>query len=212
MKGRAIQYSDTELAFIEQRRDIPRSELHAEFVKKFQRHDLSQANLTALCKRNGWLTGRTGRFENGIPPANKGKKMPFHPNSARTQFKKGNLPHNTKYLGHERVSTDGYIEISIDEINTHTGFNRRYVLKHVYLWEKEHGPIPQGHALKCLDGNRSNTDPSNWSIIPRSMLPRLNGRFGRGYDAAPKALKPTIMAISKLEDMVRKRRKGTNHD
>jgi len=207
MKGRIIPYSAAELAFVEARRTMPRADLHALFVAQFGRDDVSRANLTALCKRKGWLTGRTGCFEKGIIPANKGLKMAFHPNSARTQFKKGDLPHNTKFAGHERVSKDGYVEISVEERNPHTGFCRRYVLKHRWLWEKVNGPVPDGHALKCVDGNKLNTDPSNWKPVPRAMLPKLNGRFGRGYDAAPDEFKPTIMAVTELEYTAKKVRR-----
>ena len=199
MKGRIIPYSQVELEFIKARRTMPRRDLHAAFVAEFDRTDVSPDNFKALCTRKGWLTGRTGRFHKGQVPANKGKTMPYHPNSARCRFKKGQLPHNTKYAGHERVSKYGYVEISIEETNPHTGFHRRYVLKHRWLWEKENGPVPASMALKCLDGNKQNTDPSNWRLIPRAMLPRLNGIHGRGYDAAPDEIKPTIMAVTELE-------------
>ena len=69
-------------------------------------------------------------------------------------------------------------------------------------------PLPQGMCLKCLDGDKTNTDPSNWKAIPRALLPRLNGRFGRDYDAAPAELKPTILAIAELEHQARTVRKG----
>jgi len=202
MKGRSIPYSREELEFIAARRDLPRRELHEAFVREFGREDVSLTNLNALCKRKGWLTGRTGRFDAGHVPANKGKSMPFNANSARHWFRKGHLPHNTKYAGHERVSKDGYVEISIEETNPHTGFERRYVLKHRWLWEKANGPVPDGMALKCRDGNRQNTDPANWKLIPRALLPRLGGRYGRGYDAAPAEIKPSIMAVAELEHKV----------
>lgn len=128
--------------------------------------------------------------------------MPYNANSARTQFKKGGLPLNTKYAGHERVSKDGYVEISVKQTNPHTGYERRYVLKHRWQWEKKHGPIPAGMVLKCK-GDHLNTDPSNWELIPRGVLPRLNGRFGRGYDEAPAEVKPAIMAVAKLEHQLR---------
>lgn len=202
MKGSRIRYSPRQLAFIRRRRKKPRRALHAEFVQRFPRAGVSLANLKALCTRRGWRTGRDGRYAKGAVPANKGKKMPYNANSARTQFKKGNLPHNTKYAGHERISRDGYVEISINETNPHTGYERRYVLKHRWLWEQKHGPVPEGMALKCK-GNRLNTDPSNWEPVPRALLPRLNGRFGRGYDHAPAELKPTIMAVATLEHRLR---------
>lgn len=105
-------------------------------------------------------------------------------------------------LTHERVGTHGYVEISIDEVNPHTGYERRYVLKHRWLWEQTHGPIPDGMVLKCR-GDHLNTDLSNWELIPRALLPRLNGRFGRNYDQAPANLKQTIMAVAKLEHQIR---------
>lgn len=205
MKGRRIEYSEAELLFIELLSKLPRKDLHRHFCDHFGRMDVSQAALTALCKRRGWLTGRTGRYEKGRTPENKGRKMPFNPNSARTQFKKGNKPHTWRGAGHERIDEkDGYVIMIVDETNPWTGAPTRPVLKHRYLWEKEHGPVPDGYCLKCLDGDKTNTDPSNWEAIPRAMLPRLNGRWGRTpYDDAPDELKPVIMATARLEHAAR---------
>lgn len=208
MKGTAVRYSETELWWIENHKELPRREAHQLYLTTFARPDVSFQNYKALCKRKGWLTGRTGQYVPGAVPANKGKKMPFNPNSARTQFKAGQLPHNTKYLGHERVSKDGYVEISVKETNPHTGYERRYVLKHRWLWEQEHGPLGQGVCLKCLDGDKQNTDPSNWEAVPRALLPRLNGRFGRGYDYAEPEVKPLIMATAKLAHKARETRRA----
>ncbi len=163
----------------------------------------------------GWKTGRTGHFEKGQAPANKGKRCPEgvggrHPNARKTQFKKGQEPHNTKHLGHERLSKDGYVEISVAETNPHTGYGRRYVHKHVHLWEAANGPVPEGYCLKSLDGDKTNTDPSNWTAIPRGVLPRLNG--GRAtrvmaYDSAPDDLKPALLTIAKIDHRARELRR-----
>jgi hypothetical protein len=77
------------------------------------------------------------------------------PNSG--QFKKGRLPHNTKYNGYERITKDGYIEIRLSKGN--------FKLKHRYQWELVNGPIPKGYCLRCKDGNRLNTSPDNWYLI-----------------------------------------------
>lgn len=206
-KKQPIPYSSTELTFIKARRTTPRRELHEAFVKKFGREDVNLKNFKGLCKRKGWLTGRTGCFNSGHVPDNKGKSMPYNPNSARTQFKKGKLPHNTKHVGHERTTKDGYVEISILETNPHTGYERRYVQKHRYLWEKENGPVPEEMVLKCIDCNKQNTAPSNWKLLPRGMLPRLNGIHGRNYDKAPNEVKSSIMAVSELEHQAAQRAK-----
>lgn len=196
-KGRPLAYSKAELSWIKRRRKMPRQELHALFVETFARA-VSQDALHATCLRHGWLTGRDGGFEKGHAPANKGKKMPFNANSARTQFKKGQLPRNIKYLGHEYTDKDGYVLISVAETNPHTGFERRYVFKHRWLWEQKHGPVPKGMVLKCK-GDKSVTAPSNWELMPRGVLARLNRRSGVRYDQAPAEFKPTIMAVAKLQ-------------
>ncbi len=210
MKGRSITYSADELKWIEAHKTGVRRITHADFCKRFGRQDVSLNNLKSLCKRKGWMTGRTGCYEPGRTPENKGKKMPFNPNSAKTQFKKGQTPHNTKHLGHERLSKDGYVEINIDQTNPHTGYERRYVHKHRHLWEQVNGPVPDGMCLKCLNSDKTNTDPSNWEAIPRAMLPRLSGRHSLAYDDAAPELKPAIMAIAKLEHKAREAKKGAS--
>ncbi len=207
MRGQRIIYSTAEMAWLEANSTLPISDYHRSFIEAFPREDVRPGNLHALRKRMGWRTGRTGHFTKGQVPANKGKKCPEgvggrHPNARRSQFKKGQEPHNTKHLGHERLSKDGYVEISVAETNPHTGYGRRYVHKHVHLWEALNGPVPEGHCLKSLDGDRTNTDPANWIAIPRGALPRLNGgRASRvmAYDTAPAELKPAILAIAQIE-------------
>lgn len=210
MKGRALLYTAKELAWIEAHKTQLRRTAHAEFCQAFKRSDISFSNYNGLCKRKGWMTGRTGCYAPGSAPENKGKKMPFNANSARTQFKKGQRPHNTKHLGHERITKDGYIEISVAETDPHTGFERRYVQKHRWLWEKVNGPVPEGMVLKCLNADKTNTDPKNWEAIPRAMLPRLNGRWSLGYDAAEAEVKPLIMATAKLEHKARQMKPATS--
>jgi hypothetical protein len=217
VKGRNIPYSEAELAFIEWRQAMSRRALHAAFVAKFGRADVSFDNFKALCTRRGWRTGRDGCFEKGAAPANKGKHYPpgkgaNHPNAVRTRFKKGNRTgranHVYKPIGAERLSKDGYVERKI-----HDGLplQSRWRGVHRIEWEKLHGPVPKGHALKCLDGNRQNTDPSNWQAVPRALLPRLVGGTRKtkvAYDDAPAELKPTILAVARLEHAVRQRRRG----
>jgi HNH endonuclease len=199
MKRKVLSYSSEELDWIKANATLPRAEAYAKFIAEFGRTDITAENYAALCKRRGWLTGRDGRLKPGNIPWSKGKKLPYNANSAKTQFKKGQHPHNIKYAGHERLHEDGYLYISVEETNPHTGFERRYLLKHKYLWEKKNGAVPEGMCLKCVDGNRQNCDPSNWTPISRGELPHLNGRWSQGYDESPDEVKPVLLTLAKLK-------------
>ena len=199
-------FSKAELAFIRRRRETPRRQLHAEFVEKFDR-EMTLAAFKTFCKKWGAFTGRTGQFEKGHVPWTQGKKLTPNANSARTQFKKGQRPHNTKPDGYERIDGQrGVVLLRVNETNPYTGGATRYLQKHYVLWREMHGPLPKGMALKCK-GNPANPDPSNWEAVPRGVLPRLNGQKGRRYDQAPAELKPTMMAVAKLEQAVFERRR-----
>lgn len=210
MKGRVILYSPGELAWIKAHSRDPRKDMHAAFCVQFGRSDVTPANINALCKRKGWLTGRTGQFALGQVSHNAGKKGHCAPGSEKGWFKKGNrtgaAQQNYQPIGTERRCKDGYLERKI-----HDGMPMQFRWRAVHLveWEAIHGPVPKGMALKCLDGDRTNTNPANWEAIPRAMLPRLNGRkWSRGYDTAPNDLKPVIMAVTKLEHALRETQKA----
>ena len=211
-KGRAIPYSPAEMTWLEFNKLMPIGEYHRSFCEEFAREDVKLVHLHSLRKRKGWLTGRTGRFERGLIPQNKGKKMPYNAGSAATRFKKGNMSGRAaaqyKPIGTERLSKEGYLERKI-----HDGLplQSRWRAVHRIRWEQLHGPVPKGHALKCLNSDRLNTDPTNWRAVPRAILPRLaGGRMGTklAYDRAPDELRPTIIAVAELENRARTARRG----
>ena len=209
MKGQPIPYSADEMAWLEANRLLSIADYHRAFVAAFGRDDVAAGNLHSLRKRKGWSTGRTGRFASGQAAWNKGKPHPPTGRARETQFKSGQrsgtAARNYKPIGYERLSKEGYVERKL-----HDGlpFRSRWRGVHLIRWEADHGPVPKGHALKSLDGDKGNTDPSNWTPVPRALLPRLNGRYGRGYDQAAPEVKPAILAIAKLEHRARTARKA----
>ncbi|WP_026756699.1 HNH endonuclease [Sediminimonas qiaohouensis] len=209
MKGKRISYSEAELLWIRGHRDWPRKQAHAAFVERFGRTDVSLENFKSLCSRKGWLTGRDGRIPKGNVPANKGRKGYYAPGCEKGWFKKGTrngrANRNYKPIGTERICKDGYIERKI-----HDGMplQSRWRAVHLIRWEEFNGPLPEGHCLKCLDGDRTNTDPGNWIAIPRALLPRLSGRWRIPYDSAPPEIKSVLLKIAQLEHAARAAREG----
>lgn len=120
-------------------------------------------------KNNKILTGRTGKFEKGHVPANKG----LHTGGWEpTQFKKGNMPVNHKPVGTVSVRNNykkgqKYVYEKVAEPN-------RWRMKHILEWEKHHGPVPKGKIIIFLDGNVLNADIGNLMMIDRKVHVRMN--------------------------------------
>lgn len=163
--------------------------------------------------QRGCGRGAVHRFAKGHVPANKGRRRPGWSagRMRETQFQRGcarggAAAKHWKPVGSERLHC-GYRYTKIAEI-LGAPWYVNWKATHVLRWEAIHGPVPEGMALKSLDGDRLNIEPSNWALVPRGVLPRLNGIHGHGYDAAPAELKPTIMAVAKLEQAVHVRKRG----
>ena len=209
MKGRKLAYSELELVFLKVRAAWPRRDLYARFQQVFDRPEVSFTNLTSVCKRYGWLTGRSGCFAKGQVPPNKGKKGVCAAGSEKGWFTKGSRSGRAvglyQPIGAERMGNGGYLQI---KVNDDLPMQRRWRGVHLIRWEAVNGPVPQGHVLKCLDGDRTNTDPANWTALPRAVLAHLNARWsGVPFDTASPEMKPTLLAIAQLKHAARAARK-----
>lgn len=213
-RGSSTLFTPAQIAWAKANAKMPGDQYAAAFNRRFRTKHAADV-LIRLRKRRGWKTGRSGRFEKGAIPHNKGKPCPpgkggRHPNARRTQFKKGSRSGRAVALyqpiGAERWSKEGYRERKI-----HDGLpmQSRWRAVHLIRWEELHGAIPAGHCLKCLDGDKGNTDPANWELIDRAILPLLNGRHGLAFKDVPAAFKPTALAAAKLKSAVaRAKQKG----
>lgn len=108
-------------------------------------------------------SGKSHRFQQGNAPWNKGKSMPTVGRMAETQFKKGNRPATAGNVGDVAEIKGGYLKIKIAEPNKWKLLNR-------HNWEKAHGPVPKGFALKYKDGDRRNCQIENLELISHKDL------------------------------------------
>ena len=156
-------------------------EIQEIFIKRFGIY-ITRSQISAYIKNNHLSTGRTGRFEKGNIPYNKGVHS-CPKGCEKGWFKKGQTPPNHREVGEERINVDGYIEIKVAEPN-------KWRLKHRVVWEKENGPIPEGYIVILKDGNRLNTDVDNLMLAKRSWHARKNQIFpGIGPDLIETAYK-----------------------
>lgn len=133
------------------------------------------------------IHGVKSRFKKGQPAHNKGLPMQEHVKEKikHTQFKKGSIPPNVKYDGHERIDVDGYVLFRLSPGN--------YVYKHRHLYEQVHGAIPEGYIIIFKDGNKLNFDINNLQAITKreNMLRNSIQRF-------PEELKSVIFLVKKI--------------
>lgn len=128
--------------------------------KKFNKN-ITRQQLKGFRSNHSLPSGVDTTFKKGVvsyrPP--KGVR-----NSIKTEFKKGNKPHNTAPIGSEVVKK-GYWYRKITENNPPGQSRKDWKLVHHIVWEEHHGKIPPKHRVIFLDGNTSNFDIKNLALI-----------------------------------------------
>lgn len=144
-------------------------------------------------------SGLTGHFEKGHIPQNKGKKMSEeqYKKCAATMFKKGNIPHNYRPIGSERIGKDGYMQVKVADPHT-------WKQKHVMIYEEHYGPIPEGNKVIFLDRNIRNFDIENLACVTSAELARLNQNHR--ISTFPEVTKAGL-TLERYKNEVRKKRK-----
>lgn len=108
-------------------------------------------------------------------PDNRGK----HKNHVRggNHYRKANI-------GDKHISVHGYVKIFIGREH-YLADRNGHIYEHVWNWIKNGGIIPPKHVLHHVDGNTTNNDIKNLSLMSCSehakhhskKRPRRNGRF-----------------------------------
>lgn len=124
--------------------------------------------------------------------------------SRATQFKSGNLPHNTKPIGYERLSRDGYIEVKVKMRPSNPKCNDNFVPKHKLVWEAANGPVPEGCIVVFKDGNKQNVSLENLACITRGQNAIMNQAHIRCDN--PEAF-DTCLAMADIKSAVSKCKK-----
>ena len=154
-------------------------------------------------------SGRRHQFKKGHTTFNKGKKqMEYMSREAiqrtkATRFKKGNVPHNHKPIGHERVTVDGYVEVKVRDSEKQKNFE----LKHRLVWEKHNGKIPKGNNIQFKDSNRLNCKIDNLYMISRAEQVSKENTIHR----YPSELKRAIRLTNKLKKQIKENEQTDKH-
>lgn len=203
--GVGHRYTDEEHAFL--RSFIPGhtyKEIVEEYNKQFE-EPITVSRVKGYMANHKINNGLTGRFKKGQIPYNKGRKGVCAKGCERTWFKKGNLPADTKPLGYERVTKDGYTEVKIAMRPSRSDCNDNFVLKHRLIWEQANGPISKGYIVIFKDGDKTNFDLNNLALISQAENITMLRRDLRSNNPE---LTETGILLARAEVTARKRKKG----
>ena len=134
-------------------------------------------------------TGQSGQFKKGLIPHNNGKKLSDATKAklAKTMFKSGNRPHNALPVCAESEDKYSYLMVKIAEPNVW-----RYK-HHIAFGE----PVPTGHKVIFIDGNKRNFDKANLMLVSNAEL--MNRNTMHRY---PPELVQLLKTLSKLKKRV----------
>lgn len=144
--------------------------------------------------QRGSSQGKAFRFQKGLVPWNKGKKLPgwARGRMAETQFKKGQRPYDWKPLGSLRFCDD-YLQIKLTDTGYPPDDWRPF---HVEVWKAAHGPVPPKHAVVFRNGDKLDFRLSNLECISRAELMARNTVHN---------LAPELKAVIQLNGALKRR-------
>ncbi len=151
------------------------------------------ASLNRQMGENLQKNGFGSRFVKGHKSWNSGKKIGSHPNSAKTQFKKGQTPHNYQPVGTILpVSLSPYLKIKIADPN-------KWEFLHRHNYEKAKGRIPTNFVVWFIDQNPKNCAVENLELITRKELGRRTSKL-----TLPPELQHAYRTLGRLKQAIKK--------
>lgn len=184
----AWKWTDEEIAFIRAHAaDVPCAELLKMVNDEFGK-DYTLAQLYGVKSRQGIRSPNIGCFRKGIhnnPETefkkghqtwNKGIHYQAGGRCRETQFKEGNIPHNHKPVGTERICY-GKIQIKIAEPN-------KWEWLATLIWQSVHRQaLPKGYYIRFANGDITDYSPENLVAITKAQNAMLNHMHIKTYDA-----------------------------
>ena len=204
-----VKYTEEIRAFIYENYKGVGPKAMAELLNERFGTSFSHSQIKGYYANHKLNSGLTGRFEKGHLTHNKGMKGVCAKGCERTWFREGHLPHNTKPVGYERVTRDGYTEVKVAMRPSRKDCNDNFVLKHRLIWEQVNGPIPKGYVVTFKDGDKTNCSIDNLALVSFAENQQLTRRKLRSN--VPEITETGIL-LARADIATRKRRKAKNNE
>ena len=157
-----------------------------EVTRKFNEYFGTNCNLTQVkshCKKNRILNGRDCKFKKGQASGLKGSKMTDqqYMKAQPTMFKPGHKPPNTLPIGTEKMLSDGYIWVKVDnqpKVKKQVNWKQ----KHRLIYEQHYGNLDDNQKVIFLDGDKLNFNIENLMAVTLEEQGAIHKFRGQGAD------------------------------
>lgn len=205
----SFRYTPEMVQFIiDHNQGTPQNELARLFNERFGT-DRTGDNMKSFRNRHKLNSGLTGQFKKGQESWTKGKKWDEYmsregqENSRKTCFKPGRKTHNVLPVGTELVDSDGYLKIKVTDRYSGRYRWKNWKHKQRLVWEEHNGPVPEGHNIIFLDGDRTNCDISNLACVSLAENAILNNKKFR-IDEHPELTQAGVSVV-KIQERIKRR-------
>lgn len=173
-------------------------ELAKLMVDRFDKY-FSPIQIHTFRKHNKLKSGFTGRIEPGY--VRNGKKMSPEEIArfSRNSFKPGRESEMKKPVGTKVFTKEGYIKVKVADPSV-------WEYEHYLVWEKHHGPVPEGYCLTFKNGNKLDTRIENLAMISKAENRYINFNGIKERTDGTLMLARDVVAIEKAISNRRKKK------
>ncbi len=112
-----------------------------------------------------------------------------------TGFAQGNYPFNTRPVGSERITKDGYLEVKVAE-------PRKWEAKHRLVWQSVNGTIAKGDLVIFIGDNKLDCSIENLQMVTRGELAVLNRH--EKYSKQSPEIRMALINLVRLEQAAKR--------
>lgn len=115
----------------------------------------------------------------------------------RRGFRRSRKLERVLNIGDETLCrSTGYITVKTEGPAHNMKTKRNYRYKHLVVWEAYNGPVPDGHVVRFLDGNKQNCSIENLGLFSRSESVYMNLL---DYNEVVAEARETVILLAKLK-------------
>lgn len=102
--------------------------------------------------------------------------------------------------GHSKVGDETVIGLyEYVKVAEHGSFYKAWKRKQVVVWERIHGPVPKGHCVIFLNGNRRDYSTDNLACVSNAILGKMKNGRGKSLYSEDGEVTRTALKVCELD-------------